>query len=131
MRTTVGRSVQTKRVAIVLSVASLVVLINEKLELLRGQRPNERDAQPAWDAAVAHYESLKQNLEALCTGSLKLESGEIKEKAVEKSSNAFVRCIRNWWEKKHEQICDKTLDAAIFVSCVTICSLVGAGGQSR
>ena len=44
-RRAVGRSVRTNRIAIVLSVASLMVLIDDKLATLRDERPNARDAQ--------------------------------------------------------------------------------------
>jgi hypothetical protein len=43
-------------------------------------------------------------------------------------ANTFVWGIRNWWEKGHEKICDKAFDAAIFISCVGLCSLVDSGG---
>jgi hypothetical protein len=48
----VAVSVRTNRIAIVLSVASLVVLIDEKLARLRDERPNDRDAQAVRDEAI-------------------------------------------------------------------------------
>jgi hypothetical protein len=45
-------------------------------------------------------------------------------------ANTFVQGIQNWWEKGHEKICNKALDAAIFISCLSVCSLIGCGGAT-
>jgi hypothetical protein len=127
-RSAVARSLRANKIAIVLSVASLTVLIDEKLASLRDERPNDRDAQAARDEAIGHYESLKRDLEALRDVTLQLERGKAKERTVENVANTFVWGIRNWWEKGHEKICDKAFDAAIFISCVGLCSLVDSGG---
>ena len=109
-------------------VASLVVLVDEKLAGLRDERLNDPDAQAAKDEAIAHYEKLKQDLESFRDVTLHLERGDADEKTVEKVAITFAEGIRNWWNEKHKQICDKGYDAAIFMSCVGLCSLVGAGG---
>jgi hypothetical protein len=123
------RSVQTNRVAIVLSVASLIVLIDEKLESLRYQRPNDADAQAARNEAIAQYERLKQDVQALQGAVLQVEEGEAQERSLESASNAFVRGVQDWWDKAHEKICDKAYDAAIFLSCLGVCSHIGAEGS--
>jgi hypothetical protein len=41
---------------------------------------------------------------------------------------ARYRC-QNWWNKAHEKICQTAFDGAIFTLCVSICSLLGSGGQ--
>jgi hypothetical protein len=38
--------------------------------------------------------------------------------------------IRKTWEKRHEEICTKVLDATLFVSSVSLCALVGCGGAA-
>jgi hypothetical protein len=126
----VAVSVRTNRTAIVLSVASLMVLIDDKLATLRDERPNARDAQAVRHEAIAHYENLKQDLEALRDVAFQLERGKAKAKTVESVANTFVQGIQNWWEKGHEKICNKALDAAIFISCLSVCSLVGCGGAT-
>jgi hypothetical protein len=87
MRTAIVRSVQTNKVAIVLSVDALVLLIDEKLASLRDDRSNE---------AIAHYENLKEELEALRGVTLRLESGETKEETVENAANTFGEFVREW-----------------------------------
>jgi hypothetical protein len=128
-RRAVGRSVRTNRIAIVLSVASLMVLIDDKLATLRDERPNARDAQAVRDEAIAHYENLKQDLEAL-RDVASHKRGKAKDHTVDKVANKFVQHVQNWWEKDHEQICGKAYNAAVFISCLSVCSLVGCGGAT-
>jgi hypothetical protein len=90
-RVVLNKSVRTNRIAIVLSVALLVVLVDEKLASLREDRPNARAAQDARDEAIAHYERLKQDLEALRDVAVQLEHEKAEEKAVEKAATTFVQ----------------------------------------
>lgn len=125
-------SVRTNRIAIVLSVASLAVLIDEKLAFLHDQRPNNAETQAARDKDIALYKSLKRKVKTLRDVTLELESGKpgkVREQAVETAANRFVRGVQNWWNKGHEKICDKAFDAAIFASCVLVCELAGCGGS--
>jgi hypothetical protein len=126
-RTTIS-SVRANRIAIVLSVASLEALIDEKLASLSDERPNARAAQDARDNAIAHYERLKRDLENLRHVAEQVEHAKVEEKIVESAATRFVQGVRNWWANEHAKICNKGLDAAIFMSCVGLCSLVGAGG---
>jgi hypothetical protein len=124
----IRHSVRTNRVAIVLSVASLVVLINEKLASLRDQRPNDAEAQAARDEEIEHYERLKQDVEALRGAVVRLDDQKPQEKTAENVAITFAQGVQNWWEKDHAKICSTAYNAAVFVSCVSICSLVGSGG---
>jgi len=126
--------IKTNRVAIVLSIASLEILVDEQLASLRDQRPNEPRAQDARNEAIAHYEKLKLDLETLRGATEQPELGKTDED-IETAATSFAQGIRNWWTKKHEDICDKAYDAAIrgndaaiFLSCVSVCSLMGCGG---
>jgi hypothetical protein len=39
----------------------------------------------------------------------------------------YSRCPHGgWWDKDHPKVCNRAFDAAIFISCVGVCSLVGA-----
>jgi hypothetical protein len=132
MRTAIGQSVQANSVNIILSVASLVFLIDDKLASLRDGRRNDLDALAE---EIAHYESVKRDLEALRDVAIEVKQGKVDEEAVIKATTAFSQGVRNWWDKKHVEICDKaygaalrTYDAALFCSCVSLCSLVGCGG---
>jgi hypothetical protein len=113
--------IRANKAVILLSVASLVLFIDQKLAQLQDERPNDKDAQAARDEAIAHYEKLKQDVEALREVTL---SGNVNAKTVENVANRFVHRIQDWWEKDFEKICD----TALFTLCVSVCSLVGAGG---
>jgi hypothetical protein len=122
-------SVRINRIAIVLSVASLVVLIDEKLGRLRDERPNDRDAQAVRDEAIARYESIKQNLEALRNATVGLDEREsASNENAENAAKSFGQCVRDWWNERHIEICSKAFDAGLFTLCVSVCSLVGSGG---
>jgi hypothetical protein len=135
LRSAAGRSVQANSGAIVLQVASLVLLIDDKLASLRDERPNDPDALASRDEAVAHYEGVKRGLEALRDVAIEVGQGKADDKAVTKATTTFFEGIRNWWNKKHVEICADAYDtalgtykAALFVSCLSLCSLAGCGG---
>ena len=116
-------SVRTNRAAIVLSVGSLVLLIDEKLASIRNDRGrNDKKAQAE---EIAHYERLKQDVEALRKVTLNEKASA---KTVEKAANKFVQRIQDWWEKDYEKICNKAFDIGLFTLSVGICSLVDSGG---
>src|SRR6266446_639536 len=128
MRTAIGRSVQANSVTIILSVASLVLLIDEKLASLRGERLNDPDALASRNEKIAHYESVKRDLEAFRDVAIEVRHGKADDKAVTKATSRFWDGVRNWWDKRQDEICTKAYDASLFVSCVSLCSLAGCGG---
>jgi hypothetical protein len=130
MRTVVGRAARANNVTILLSIPSLALLTDEKLTSLRDERPNDPDAQAARDAAIAHYEEIKQDLEALRGVAIAIKQGNADENAATKVANSFTDGIRKTWEKRHEDICTKVLDATLFVSCIGLCSLFGCAGTA-
>jgi hypothetical protein len=121
-----SRSVQTNRIAIVLSIASLMVLIDERLAQLRDERPNAKDAQALRDDAIARYESIRRAAEALRNAAD--EGGGINEQKAKNAAKSFWQCVHDWWNERHVEICSRVFDAGLFVSCVAVCSLVGSGG---
>jgi hypothetical protein len=129
MRTAVGRSVQANNATIILSVASLLPLIDEKLASLRDERPNDPDAKASRNEAIKRYEIIKRDIEALRIIAFDIRRGKAEEKTVAKVTTNFAQGICNWWEKGHDQICSKAFDASLFVSCVSLCALAGCGGR--
>jgi hypothetical protein len=128
MRTRVGRSVRGNDVTIILSIASLVPLIDERLASLRKELPNHPATKASRDEAIANYERVKRDLEALQKVAFTIKSRDLEEQAVEKATNTFRQGVRDWWAKRHDDICSKASDATLFVSCVGLCSLAGCGG---
>jgi hypothetical protein len=127
LRSAVGRSVRANNVTIILSVASLVLLIDEKIASLRDERRNDQDALAE---VIAHYEGLRRDLEALRDVAIEVRQGTADDKTVTKATGTFSDCVRKWWNKRHDEICTKACDASLFVSCVGLCSLVGCGGAT-
>jgi hypothetical protein len=101
-----------------------VVLLDEKITRLRDERTNDWVAR---DEAIAHYEGVKRDIEALRDVALKIKHGTVEEKAVTNASTTFMQGVRNWWDKRHDEVCSKAYDAGLFVSCVSLCALVGGG----
>jgi hypothetical protein len=128
MRTAVGRSVQRNRVTIVLQVAALLPLVDQRLAALRDERPNAVEAEAERNDAIVRYESLKRQLESVRDKMLVVEDESVDERTVEKSAKSFGLFVQDWWEKKHVEICSKAYDAGLFASCVAVCCLAGAGG---
>jgi hypothetical protein len=128
MRTAVGKSIQRNQTTIVLHAAALLLLLDEKIASLKDERPNETEAIARRDETIALYESLKQQVEAVRVTTVELEHPKGETKATNATAS-FIRGVRNWWNKKHVEICNKSFDAGLFVSCVGLCSLAGCGGQ--
>lgn len=94
---------RTNHQAIILSVALYCFLTDEKLASLRDQRPNEMAAQTARDEAIAHYESLKRDLETIRNLTVEFGNGKAKEKTVEGTANGFAgpRSLAGWRRRPH------------------------------
>jgi hypothetical protein len=127
MRSNVGRPVRANNVHVILSVAPLLLSIDEKLALLREQRPNDPDAVARRDEMVADYESLKCDLEGLRDVAIEVRRGNVNDKAVTKATSTFWERVCHWWETRRDEICTKAFAASLFVSCVGLSSLVGCG----
>jgi hypothetical protein len=89
MRTAIGTLVQRNRVTIVLQVAALMPLIDRRLAELRDARPNAVEAKAEREDAIARYEAIKQQLEAVCDKTLTVEDESVDESAVEQFAKSF------------------------------------------
>lgn len=127
-RTKIGKAIFANEKQIGLAVASLTLLVDEKIEMLRSQLLNSDESIAQRDASIAKYANLKADLEAITTAIAQFNKGDAKEPKVVKSVTTFVEGVRNWWNKDHEKICAKTYDMGMFATAVGICSLAGAGG---
>jgi hypothetical protein len=124
----VGRSVHVNHKQLILSLASLELLIEEKLNSLNNSRPNSEEARESINDEITTYELLKNNLLELRNIVTKFINRQTTKSELVKSSNSFTQGVRNWWNNKHEHICEAASSAGIFTAAVTVCSLVGSGG---
>jgi hypothetical protein len=130
MRTAIGRSVQRNRSVIVVQVAALLALIDDKVTSLQDERPNAPEAITARDETIAQFESLKRALEAIHSATVRIESDRGAETRAKDATKSFVECIRNWWNEDHVEICRATFKVSLFMSCIGVCSLVGASAPA-
>jgi hypothetical protein len=131
MRTLIGKAIQRNQTTVVLQAGALLLLVEEKITSLKDerQRLNDPDSIAKCDEAIALFDGLKQQLESIRTTTVELEQPKGESKAA-KAALSFMQGVRNWWNKKHVDICNKTFDAGLFLSCAALCSHIGASGDS-
>jgi hypothetical protein len=127
-RTKIGRFVVANQDQIVLSTTAILLLIDEKLAFVRERRPNSDDAKAALRQEIARFELLRQQVDEFRIATRMFARREAREAAIVQSTKTFMEGIQSWWTKSHQQICDRSLDMALFLSSVGVCSLAGAGG---
>jgi hypothetical protein len=130
--TTIGKAVLQNRAAIDLVAASLLVLIDERIESLRQERSNSEEA----GAALDQLEDLKRRVEAFLAATSQFSTEQAPETTVVEKTYSLAAGISDWWSKCHVQICDKAFDralksadVALFGIAAGICSLAGAPGE--
>jgi hypothetical protein len=128
-RTKIGKAVETNEKEIMLSVAALMLQIEEKLTVLRGEMPNHPDSIAKRDAAISEFERMQAELENIRVMVTKFRTKQVKENEVVQSVTTFSEGVRLWWNKSRDQICEKAYDMGMFATAVTICSVAGASGN--
>ncbi len=127
-RTKIGRAVVANEKELVLAVASMMLQIEDKLTVLRAERPNSLDAIAKRNGAISEFERMQAELEKIRIMVTQFKQNEVKETQVVRSITTFSQGIRNWWNKDHDKICAKSYDMGLFATAVGVCSLAGAGG---
>lgn len=128
-RTVAGKAILANKSQITTTSAALLLLIDERLKLLRQELPNSGEATSLRDQTIEQYEQLKRELVAFRQLVFEFREGSAKEREMVKASKSFAEGVGSWWTKSHERICDKALDMSLFLSAVGVCSMAGSGGQ--
>jgi hypothetical protein len=128
-RTKIGKAIEKNEKEIDLAVVGLLLQIDDKLQVLRNERPNSADAIASRNARISDYERTRAELENIRQMVAQFKKGEIKEARVVQSVTTFADGIKSWWSKNHATICTRTFDLGLFASAVGICSMAGAGGN--
>ena len=118
-RRTRGAALTANRQVIVISAAALLVLVDEKIQTL--DRANSDEARTELEL----FRGIKRELDNIRIATAELPVNGSEDAAVE-ASTSFLHKIRDWWNKRHIEICSKTFDASIFLSCVGVLHLTGA-----
>lgn len=99
---------------------------------MRERLPNSPEKQAERDEDVAQYETIKAQLKAFQAASLKFGVGKVDEKEVVAATKQFADGVSAWWRKNSDVICTsafntglRSIEAAFFVGCITVCSLAG------
>ena len=127
--TKIGKAVEANEEEITLAVVGLILQINAKIELLRGERPNSDGAIAERNARITEYERMRTELEHIQIMVAAFKKGKEKETNVVKSLKTFADGVRLWWNRDHDAILAKTFDMGLFTTAVGICSMAGAGGN--
>jgi hypothetical protein len=78
---------------------------------------------------VIEYEALHERAIELKNAIVTFRKDKAKESALVKSVESFEGGIRDWWQKRHVQICDSAFELGLFMSAISVCSLAGAAGN--
>jgi hypothetical protein len=124
-RTKISEAVSEHKSEVLLSCAALKLLIEEKLDKLRHEKPNWEGDLVRWQASISDYESLLRRVDSLEKAVGRLVEGDPKE--ITKTAKSFGDGVSDWWSKRSESICSSGFNAALFLSAVTMCSLMGVG----
>jgi hypothetical protein len=108
---------------IIINIDALLVLLDDKIAAL--DRSNSDEAR----ADLERYQQIRRELEKLHIVTTGFAVGKLPEADAVATPESFAKHIREWWDKHHNDICDKAFNAAIFLSCVGICKLCGAAGD--
>jgi len=134
-RTKIGKAVLQNKAAIALSIEPLLLLIDQRIDALRGERPNSDEARAKVDDSISEYQSLKTRVQELQAASLSFAGGKVEEKVVVAHTMSFAEGVSAWWTKRHEEICSlafrtglRTVEVGVFVGCLSLCELAGVGG---
>jgi PTS system mannose-specific IIA component len=129
-RSKIGKAIIDNRSQVRITTAALSLLIDEKLESLRAQRPNSAHAKRNRDEQLVDYESLRNQLAEFRAAVELFVGGSGKEGVAVKSARTFAAGVALWWNKNHNLICERTFEMGLFLSAVGICSIVGVSGTT-
>jgi hypothetical protein len=124
-----ARAVAANYAEVKLNTEALVLLLDAKIVSLKRERPNSDEKIAERDRDLKQYEALQRSLVTLSTTATDFHAGNAKETALTEASKSFADCVRLWWKKSPERICQSAYAMSMFLSAVTVCSLVGANGN--
>lgn len=111
------------------AVATSLLLIDNRIEVLSNERPNSDQSIAQRDDEIKALTQMKGQLEIIRGAPDKLKKGEIRENEANKLIKSFSDGVREYWNANSEVICEKTVNIALFASTVLVCKLAGASGD--
>jgi hypothetical protein len=124
-RSTIGQSILVNHAQMTLSAASLLLLIDEKIEAFTQERRNSPEA----DEEIAIYKRLREQLLEFQEHASDFAMDQADEGAVVRATTSFADGIKKWWHEDHVSICNNAFDSGLFLLSVGICKMAGAGAD--
>jgi uncharacterized small protein (DUF1192 family) len=121
----VVRAVSTNKQSLVLMAASVVTMIDEKIEQLKGQKPNDPDRVQEHENSLSDYEALKARVLALQAAVENFKATPAKTKEIKKAAGAFRAGVEDWWKQSHNTILSTSFGMTVFVLGTAICTQLG------
>lgn len=121
----VVRAVSTNKQTLVLMAVSVVAMIDEKIEQLRGQTPNDPDRVQAHEKSLSDYEALKAKVLELQAAVENFKATPAKTKEIKKTAGAFRAGVEDWWKQSHSAILSTSFSMTLFVLSTAICAQLG------
>jgi hypothetical protein len=130
--TKIGKAVEVNEKEINLAIAGLILQIDAKLEILRGELPNSDEGQSQVQRELTEFERMKAELERIrkMVAAFKKGKAPEQEQEVVKATKTFKQTVQGWWETGHEVILNTTAKSALFVSSVSLLALMRADSPS-
>jgi hypothetical protein len=127
-RTRAGKALTVNADQLLTAIATSILLIEEKVEALSHERPNSDKAIAERDSSIEDLTRIRCHLEIIRKLPDQLNNGTVSETAASKSVKTFADGVKAFWNKRHETICARAYDAALFSSLVLVGSLAGSPG---
>jgi len=124
-RSRIQKGVVANKNELLITCALLDEQLQQSIAALKKERPNSSEAAAERDESAANFEELRQRLLVLKKAVAKPGS---KKQELEKTVLTFQEGVRKVWEKHHDWICTRSVEASLFVLAITACGVAGAGG---
>jgi uncharacterized protein YfiM (DUF2279 family) len=121
----VVRAVSTNKQSLVLMAASLVTMIDEKIEQLKGQTPNDPDRVPEHEKSLSDYAALKAKVLELQAAVANFKATPRNAKEIKKKAGVFRTGVDDWWKHSHKTILSTSFGMTLFVLGTAICAQLG------
>ncbi|WP_128923569.1 hypothetical protein [Bradyrhizobium guangxiense] len=124
-RTKIGKSVLQNSQALTLSVASLLLTLDDRISTLESRQPNSDDAIEWNNQELASYRSFREGLLSLSEAIAEFIAKNSKEPTIVNATKTFAEGIESWWTSKHEHILETAFGTGLFLGALQISSLAG------
>jgi hypothetical protein len=132
--TLIGKALHQRREEVLIALAAVTVLIDEKLAQLNYNPPNSDEARTQWDEAINELKELKIIVDQLRHDVHAYITGSKTEKDTVRTAKAFRTGIEEYWSKNSMKLIDRGLNAVqsgvsigLFLAGVGACTAMGQG----